>query len=62
MADDIIVTINNLYLYVQNLIPNVETQVMFDEATQNKWWILYRKTSNIGYDHSSGNWEFPASQ
>ena len=36
MADDIIVTINNLYLYVPNLIPNVETQVMFNEATQNK--------------------------
>ena len=36
MAEDIIVTINNLYLYVPNLIPNVETQVMFNEATQNK--------------------------
>ena len=28
MADDIKVTINNLYLYVPKLIPNVETQVM----------------------------------
>ena len=35
MADYINVTINNLYLYVPNLIPNVETQVMFNEATQN---------------------------
>ena len=35
MADDINVTINNLYLYVPNLIPSVETQVMFNEATQN---------------------------
>ena len=35
MADDINVTINNFYLYVPNLIPNVETQIMFNEATQN---------------------------
>ena len=35
MADDINVTINNLYLYVPNLVPNVETQVMFNEATQS---------------------------
>ena len=35
MADDINVTINNLYLYVFNLIPSVETQVMFNEMTQN---------------------------
>ena len=35
MTDDISVTINNLYLYVTNLIPSVETQVMFNEATQN---------------------------
>ena len=27
MADDIIVTINNLYLYVPNLIPSVQIQV-----------------------------------
>ena len=37
MADDINVTINNLYLYVPNLIPSVETQVMFNEATQNNY-------------------------
>ena len=36
MADDINVTINNLYLYVPNLIPNVETHVMFNEATQKQ--------------------------
>ena len=35
MTDDINVTINNLYLYVPNLISNVETQVMFNEAIQN---------------------------
>ena len=35
MADDINVTIINLYLYVPNSLPNVETQVMFNESTQN---------------------------
>ena len=33
MADDINVTVKNLYLYVPNLLPNGETQVMFNEAT-----------------------------
>ena len=41
MADDINVTINNLYLYVPNLIPSVETQVMFNEATQNSYKISF---------------------
>ena len=41
MADEITVTINNLYLYVPNLIPSVETQVMFNEATQNKYKISF---------------------
>ena len=41
MADDINVTTNNLYLYVPNLIPNVETQVMFNEATQNNYKISF---------------------
>ena len=41
MEDDINVTINNLYLYVPILIPNVETQVMFKEATQNNYKISY---------------------
>ena len=39
MTDEINVTINNLYLYVPNLIPSVETQVMFNEATQNNYKI-----------------------
>ena len=39
MADDINVTINNLYLYVPNLIPSVETQVMFNGATQTIYKI-----------------------
>ena len=41
MADDINVTNNNLYLCVPNLIPNVETQVMFNEATQNNFKIFF---------------------
>ena len=36
MDDDMNVTIKNLYLFVPNLIPSVETQLMFNEATQNK--------------------------
>ena len=43
MADDINVTINNFYLYVPNLIPNVETQVMFNEATQNNYKISFEE-------------------
>ena len=41
MTDDIDVTTNNLYLYVPNLIPSVETQLMFNEATQNNYKISY---------------------
>ena len=41
MVEDIKVTINNLYLYVPNLIPSVETQVLFNEATQNNYKISY---------------------
>ena len=41
MTDDINVTINNLYLYVPNLTPSVQTQVMFNEATQNNYKISY---------------------
>ena len=35
MDDDINVTLNNLYLFVPNLIPSVETHLMFNGATQN---------------------------
>ena len=35
MTDDTNVTINNLFINVPNLIPSVETQVMFNEATQD---------------------------
>ena len=41
MAGDKNVTINNLYLYVPNLIPNDETQVMFNEATRNIYKISF---------------------
>ena len=41
MADDIHVTIKSLYLLVPNLIPSVETQLMFNEATQNSYKISF---------------------
>ena len=41
MTDDINVTTKNLYLHVPNLTPSVETQVMFNEATQNTYKISY---------------------
>ena len=41
MTDDINVFNNNLYLYVPNLIPSVEAQVMFNEATQNNYKTSY---------------------
>ena len=41
MADDINVTINILYLFIPNLIPSVETQLMINEATQKNHRISY---------------------
>ena len=41
MDDDINVTINNFYLYVPNLTPSVENQLMFNEATQNIYRISF---------------------
>ena len=41
MGDDISVTIDNLYLFIPNLIPTVETQLMFNEATQNIYKISF---------------------
>ena len=43
MADDINVTINKLYLLIPNLNPSVETQLMFNEATQNNYEISYNE-------------------
>ena len=53
-ANDINVTINSLYLYVPILIPNTQTQVMFNEAIMNNYtitfdsWYTERKISNDG--------------
>ena len=41
MADDTVVTVNSFYLYIPILIPSVETQIMFIEATQNNYKISY---------------------
>ena len=41
MADDINVTKNNLYLYIPISTPSVETQILFNEATQNIYKISY---------------------
>ena len=54
LADDINVTINSVYLYIPNLIPSLETQLMFNEATQNnykisfdEWYTERRITSDL---------------
>ena len=41
MGDVINVTIKSLYLYILNLIPSVETQLMSNEATQIKYKISF---------------------
>ena len=41
MDDDINVTINGLNLYIPNLIPSGETQLLFNEATQNNYKISF---------------------
>ena len=54
IADDIIVTINSLYLYVPKLIPSTSTQVMFNDSIMNNYtitfdsWYTKRKISNDG--------------
>ena len=62
LADDIIVTINYLYLFIPNLIPSVETQLMFNEATQNNykksydnWYTERRVISDIKVQHDIGS-------
>ena len=62
MADDIDVTINSLFLYVPNLIPSVETQLMFNEATQNnykissdEWYTERRIISDLLIQHDIGS-------
>ena len=41
MDDDIKVTIESSYLYIPNLIPSVDTPVMFNEATLNNYKITF---------------------
>ena len=54
LANDITVTINSLYLYVPTLIPNSQTQIMFNESIMNSYtitfdsWYTERKISNDG--------------
>ena len=62
MADDINVTINSLYLHIPNLIPSVETQFMFNEATQNnykisfdEWYTERRIISDLLIQHDIGS-------
>ena len=62
MADDIDVTIDRLYLYIPSLIPSVETQLLFNEATQNnyrisfdKWYTERRILSDLLIQHDIGS-------
>ena len=62
MTDDINVTINSLYLYIPNLIPSGETQLMFNEATQNncktsfdEWYTERRLISYLLVQHDIGS-------
>ena len=64
MVDDINVTINNLYLYVPNLIPDVETQVMFNEAIQNNYKISFDEyyTERRVISETITQWDIGSSQ
>ena len=42
VEDNINVTINRLYLYVPTLIPNTETQLMFNESIQKNLQNIFR--------------------
>ena len=41
IPDNITVTINSLYLFVPNLIPSTETQLMFNESIENNFRIFF---------------------
>ena len=41
MADDINVTINKLHLFITKIIPSLETQLVFNEATQKNFKISF---------------------
>ena len=55
MDDDINGTKNSFYLYKPNVIPSVETQLMFNEATQKDIIrrMVYRKTIIIRFISST---------
>ena len=62
MADDINVTNISLYLYIPNLIPSVETQLLVNEATQsnykiyfNEWYTERRIISDLLIQHDIGS-------
>ena len=62
MDDYINMTILSLYLYIPNIIPSVETQLIFNEATQNKyrisfdeWYTKRRLKSDILVQHGIGS-------
>ena len=51
-----------MYLYIPNLIPSVETQLMFNEATQNnykisfgEWYTERRLKSDLLVQHDIGS-------
>ena len=41
MGNDINVTINSLYLFVQTIIPNTESQVIFNESNKKNYTIAF---------------------
>ena len=62
MDADINVTGKSLYLYIPNLIPSVETQIMFNVATQityninfDEWYTERRLVSNLLVEHDIGS-------
>ena len=62
MTDDMNVTNNKLYLYLPNFFASVETQLMFREATHNKYKTSYdehfterRVLSNLLVHHDIGS-------
>ena len=62
MDDDINVTISTLYLFVPILIPSLESQLMFIEATQNnynlssdEWYTERRVISDMIVQHDIGS-------
>ena len=62
MDNDIKVTINSLYLYITKLIPFVETQLKFNQPTQNiynksfdKWYTERRLISSLLIPHDEAS-------